>query len=192
MAVRELFSTISGVAGSAVDGPVRAIVEAVLEERGFIDQAAFAAARTRLEGVEAKLAGIGPRVEAAEQRANHLAEEVRRLQAANDDFQRDLSDAREQTIQAVARADAAEQRLAAQEEALAQLRAQLEAAAKAGTKAAAPADDRPVVGPGGEVKVRGEDFFVDAAHAGESYTVAHNGAVRVGRRLVKKSTEPVG
>ena len=180
MAVRSLFSSISGLATDAVDSPVRAIVEAVLEERGLVDRTAFEAARSRLVGLEAKVAGISPRVEAAEQRAGHLADEVSRLQDTIDDLVRDLAEAREQTMQAVARADEAEQAAAA-------LRAEVASLQSAAPSAAAPADDRPRVGPRGEVEVRGKPYFVDASHAGTPYSVAHNGAVRVGNRLVKKS-----
>lgn len=189
MAVRSLFSSVSTLASGAVDAPVRTVVEAVLNERGFVDHAAFAAAEQRLAGLEQTIGALSPRIEAAEQRAGLLAEEVQRLQSAVDDLTRDLADARTETVQAVARTDEAERaraELAAEVEALS---AKL-AAAPSASPTAAPTDDRPVVGPAGEVEVRGKPYFVDATHAGERYSVAHNGAVRVGRRLVKKSAEP--
>ncbi|HCH63855.1 MAG TPA: hypothetical protein DFR83_13700 [Deltaproteobacteria bacterium] len=179
MAVRSLFSTISEAATSAVDSPVRSIVEAVLEERGLVDRSEFDAARTRLEGLEARLAAVSPRLEAAEQRASHLADEVRRFQSTVDDLQRDLSDAREQTVQALARADETDR-------AVAKLRAELEELKAAPAASAKAAPSAAVVGPNGEVDVRGKEYTIDAKHAGEQYTIAHNGAVRVGRRLVKK------
>ena len=175
MAVRTLLSTISGVASSAIDPSVRMIVEAVLEERGLVDRSDFDAARTRLEGLDARLAAVGPRLEAAEQRASHLADEVRRFQSTVDDLQRDLADAREQTMQAVARADEAERTVQ-----------KLQASLKATNAKPAAETSALVVGPAGEVEVRGKAFVVDAEHAGQPYTIAHNGAVRVGRRLVKK------
>jgi len=181
MAVRSMLSSFSDMASGAVDAPVRGIVEAVLNERGFVDASTFDTARRRLEGLEAKVAGLMPRVEAAEQRAQHLADEVKRLQSTIDDLTSDLADARTQTMQAVARADEAEA-------ATAKLAAELDAAKAA--KPAASVDERPTVGDNGEVEVRGKAFFVAAEHAGKPYTVAHNGAVRVGRRLVKKTPQP--
>lgn len=175
MAVRTLLSTLSGVASSAIDPSVRLIVEAILEERGLVDRSDFDAARTRLEGLDARLAAVGPRLEAAEQRASHLADEVRRFQATIDDLQRDLAEAREQTMQAVARADEAERTAQKLQDSL----------KTSNAKPAAEASAQ-VVGPAGEVQVRGKAYVVDAAHAGQPYTIAHNGAVRVGRRLVKK------
>ena len=65
MAVRTLLSTISGVASSAIDPSVRMIVEAVLEERGLVDRSDFDAARTRLEGLDARLAAVNAAAEAA-------------------------------------------------------------------------------------------------------------------------------
>jgi hypothetical protein len=129
-----------------------------------------------------------PRVEAAEQRAGHLSGEVQRLQSSVDDLTRDLADARDQTIQSVARADALEQLTQA-------LRAEVEQLRQAATGGAEPAtsgDGASTVGPSGEVLVRGEPFFVDVQHAGKPYKVAHNGAVRVGSRLVKKAAAPRG
>ena len=178
MAVRNLFSTLSDVASSAVDNPVRSIVEAVLEERGFADRSAFDAARSRLGDLETKLSEVLPRVEAAEQRASHLADEVRRFQATIDELQRELSSAREQSIQAKARAEAAESAVAALTTKVAGL--------PKGGKAAASAEPSLLVGSGGEVEVNGKAYVVDQKYAGQAYTIAHNGAVRVGRRLVKK------
>lgn len=188
MAVRTIFSSVSTLASGAMDGPIRAVVEAVLDERGFVDPAAFAAAQRRLEGLEAKVAALMPRVEAAEQRAGHLSGEVQRLQSSVDDLTRDLADARDQTIQSVARADELEQVAQALRVEVEQLRQ----AATGGPGLTRVEDAASMVGPGGEVLVRGEPFFVDVRHAGKAYKVAHNGAVRVGSRLVKKAAAPRG
>jgi len=173
MAVRDLLTTLSGSAARAVDAPVRDIVEAVLQERGLAEQATVDAALKSIGELQATTDALVPRVEAAEQRAAHLAEKVDRLQHTIDDLVRDLAEAREQTMDAVSRADSAEAALSA-------LQAEV-AALKAG-----PVDDRPRVGAAGEVEVRGKAYTVDVAHAGKPYAVAHNGAVRVGGRLVKK------
>jgi hypothetical protein len=173
-----LFSAISDVASSAVDNPVRSIVEAVLDERGFVERSAFDAARSRLDGLESKLSDVTPRVEAAEQRASHLADEVRRFQSAMDDLQQELATTREQATRANARAEAAEGALAALQTAVESL------PQASGTEA--PAEPSALVGPAGEVEVKGQAYVVDKKHAGQAYTIAHNGAVRVGRRLVKK------
>jgi len=173
MAVRDLLNTLTDGAARVVDAPVRDIVEEVLQEKGLADRATVDRALQQIESLKATTDALTPRVEAAEQRANHLAGKVDRLQHAIDDLQRDLAEAREQTMDAVARADTAEA-------ALSELRAEV-ARLKAG-----PSDDRPVVGPEGQVEVRGKRFVVATSHAGKKYSVAHNGAVRVGGRLVKK------
>jgi len=188
MAVRSLFSSVSTLATGAVDAPVRTIVEAVLDERGFAGREDLDAARDRLEKLEASVAGLLPRVEAAEQRAGNLVGEVQRLQTSVDDLTRDLADARDQALQSAARADAAEAACGKLSAAVEALKAELKAA-PASEKGAT--DDRAVVGANGAVEVRGKTFYVDPQHVGERYSVAHNGAVRVGRRLVKKSAEPV-
>ena len=171
MAVRDLLSTLSDSAARVVDAPVRELVEAVLEERGLADATTVNDALARISRLESASEALLPRVEAAEQRAAHLAEKVERLQHTIDDLMRDLSEAREQTVDAVSRADAADA-------------AVLEL--KATVAALQPSDDRPRVGAAGEVEVRGKSYVVDAAHAGKAYSVAHNGAVRIGGRLVKK------
>jgi hypothetical protein len=192
MAVRSLFSSVSTLATGAVDAPVRAIVEAVLDERGFAGREALDAARGRLEELEAKVAGLLPRVEAAEQRAGNLVGEVQRLQTSVDDLTRDLSDARDQALQAVARADEAETGRSELVAAVEALKAEIKNAASGKVAAGkASTDDRAVVGAGGAVEVRGKTFYVHPQHEGERYSVAHNGAVRVGRRLVKKSAAPL-
>lgn len=173
MAVRDLLSSLSDTAVRAVDAPVRDIVEEILQEKGLADRTTVDRALQQIQSLSAATSALAPRVEAAEQRASHLADKVDQLQRTVDDLQRDLAEAREQAMDAVARADAAEATLS-------ELRTDL---ARMNTK---PSDERPVVGANGQVEVRGKSFVVDVEHAGKKYSVAHNGAVRVGGRLVKK------
>ena len=175
MAVRDLFNTLSDSAARAVDAPVRDIVEAVLVERGLVEQSTVDDALARLAQLTDSTEALAPRVEAAEQRAAHLADKVQRLQDTIDDLVRDLAEAREQTVDAVSRADSADAALQELKATVARLRA-------------GPVDERPRVGAAGEVEVRGKSYVIDVEHAGKPYSVAHNGAVRVGGRLVKKQS----
>lgn len=192
MAVSQILSAaLSGPKNRLVDEPLRELIESVLDEKQLATKAQVRDLEATIGTLQATVRALSPRVDAAEQRASHLAQEVERLRTTIDDLTRDLAEAREQTMDAVARADAAEAKASQAEDAahkaeaaLSEAKAELSAAASA--PVAEPADDRPVVGPAGEVVVNGKTFRVDEKHAGERYSVAHNGAVRVGRRLVKK------
>lgn len=170
--VNKLGAVLTGGAERVVDGPVRAIIEDVLRERGVPGAADLDAARAEIKALSVAQAALSTRVDAAEARGTTLQEQVDRLLQTVDDLQHDLAESREVLVQTQAELAAKVDELAA--------------------RPAAPEDDRPRVGADGAVLVGDEVFYVDPSHAGSIYTVTKRGGLSVGGRFIKRSPTPVG
>ena len=183
--VSKLGAALAGSAERVVDAPVRAILEDLLKERGVPGAQDLAAARSEISQLKSQQSALSDRLSAVEARSTAVEGELQSLLSTIDELQRDLAESREQLVQAQAEADEARTLAAAALE-------RAEAPQESSGSAEEAADDRPLVGEDGAVQVRDTTYYVDAALAGEPYTVTSRGSLAIAGRFVKRHKQPVG